>query len=294
MKYTLRQLEVFLAVARTGSVSRAATELALSQSAVSGSLGDLERQFDVLLFDRVGKRVQLNELGRALRPQAEALLAQAQNLEDALHRHAEAGLLRVGATLTIGNYLAVPLMAEYMARFPATRVTLDVENTAAIARKIANFELDVALVEGELAHPELEVAPWRDDELVVFAAPGHPLAQRGTPLDDADLLGVQWIVREAGSGTRQAFDHAMHGILPQLDIRLELQHTEAIKGAVQAGLGVGCISRVALADAFARGTLVPLAVPQRDFRRKFFFVLHRQKYRGSGIARWLALCREAG
>src|SRR4051794_5809245 len=111
MRFTLRQLEVFLAVARTESVSRAAKDLAMSQSAVSGALADLESQFDIQLFDRIGKRLQLGALGRALRPRAEALEAQAGELERSFGKQGDVGQLRVGATLTIGNYVTVPLMA---------------------------------------------------------------------------------------------------------------------------------------------------------------------------------------
>lgn len=291
MKYTLRQLEVFLAVAHTENLTRAAGDLALSQSAASGSLKDLEDQFGVQLFDRIGKRLQLNDFGRAIRPRAEALMAQARELETALRQHAEAGDLKVGATLTIGNYLAVGIMARYMAAHPGAHVQLDVENTASIARKVANFALDIGLIEGELTHPDLETIEWCDDELMVFCAPSHPLAKKKS-LTDKDLLAATWLVREEGSGTRQSFDRAMHGLLPQLKRLPELQHTEAIKRAVQAGLGIGCLSRVTLEDAFNRGSLVPLAVPHRDFRRKFYFILHKQKHRSLGVAEWMALCRE--
>jgi len=97
-------------------------------------------------------------------------------------------------------------------------------------------------------------------------------------------------VREHGSGTRQAFDRAMRGLLPDLRIALTLQHTEAIKGAVAAGLGVGCVSHIAVADAFRRGSLKACRVPHRDFRRQFFFLLHKQKHRSAAIERWLRLC----
>lgn len=290
MHYTLRQLEVFLAVARTQNISRAAEALSMSQSAVSGSLSDLEGHFNVQLFDRIGKRIQLNEFGRALRPRAQALLEQAQDLESALRNHTDIGRVQIGATLTIGNYLAVELMARFMREHPESQITLEVANTQEIVQKIANFELDIALVEGELSHPDLEITPWHEDELIVFCAPQHPLASQQT-LTDADLLEATWIVRETGSGTRQTFERAMHGLLPELNIMLELQHTEAIKRAVEAGLGIGCISRVALRDAFRRGSLVPLAVPHRDLRRHFYFIIHRQKYRSAGIQRWLELCQ---
>jgi DNA-binding transcriptional LysR family regulator len=158
-----------------------------------------------------------------------------------------------------------------------------------IARKVANFEIDVGLVEGELSDPELDVTTWCDDELVVFCAPSHPFASRPA-LDDDDLRGGVWVVREPGSGTRQAFERAMHGILSELRVALELQHIEAIKSAVEAGLGVGCVSRRALAHALRYGTLRACNVPGRDFRRQFCFVLHKQKHKSQAIQSWLELC----
>lgn len=290
MRFSLRQLEVFTAVARGESVSRAARELAMSQSAVSGSLAELERQFDVRLFERIGKRLQLSDQGRALRPLAESLCAQALELEHAFAGQHEAFELRLGATLSIGNYLCAPLMARYMNEHRGSRVALHVANTAEIARLVKNFELDLGLVEGELADPELEVTRWRDDELCVFAAPTHPLAKR-RGLSDQDLKSAPWILREQGSGTRQTFERAMHGLLPELKVALELEHTEAIKSAVKAGLGLGCVSRIALGEAFRHRSLVECPVVGRDLRRHFYFVLHRQKVKTAALASFIELCR---
>jgi DNA-binding transcriptional LysR family regulator len=292
MRYSLRQLDVFLATAREENITRAASGLAMSQSAASGSLKELEAQFAVQLFDRIGKRLQLSELGKQLRPQAESLLAQARAFEQALVGADVQGRLHIGATMTIGNYLAVAMIAEFRQRFPEADINLSVANTAAIAERVASFELDMGLIEGELNHPDLETTQWRRDELVVFAAPDHPLAHR-RGLTDADLLSQQWIVRESGSGTRQAFDRAMHGILADLSISMELQHTEAIKRAVEAGLGLGCLSRISLVDAFRRGSLVPLNVPERDFSRELYLITHRKKYHGAALQHWLDLCRES-
>jgi DNA-binding transcriptional LysR family regulator len=289
MRYTLRQLEVFAAIARAESVSRAAEALFMSQSAVSGALADLERQFDVRLFERVGKRLVLSELGRALWPQAEAVCEQARALEHNLSRQ-HSGELRVGATLTIGNYLCPALMTRFLREQSDARVSLHIANTAEIAQRVKGFEIDVGLVEGELSDPDLDVKRWRGDELVVFCSPSHPLAKRKS-LSDADLTQAEWIVRERGSGTRQAFDHALHGLLPDLRIALELSQTEAIKGAVTAGLGLGCLSRLALSEDFARRTLIACSVPRRDFHRSFFFVLHKRKYRSQALENWLGLCR---
>jgi DNA-binding transcriptional LysR family regulator len=292
MRFSLRQLQVFVAVAKGESVSGAAEALSMSQSAVSGSLADLERQFDIRLFERVGKRLRLSELGRSLRARSEALCQQALELEGGFAGQADAGQLRVGATLSIGNYLCAPLMARFMREHPGASVALHVANTAEIARCVKNFELDVGLVEGELSDPELEVTRWRRDELVVFCSPNHPFAKR-SKLTDSELTSASWILREHGSGTRQAFEHAMHGLLSELNVVLELAHTEAIKSAVKAELGLGCVSRVALVDAFKHKSLVPCHVPQRDFRRSFFFVMHKQKFRSRALMSWLELCRNA-
>lgn len=291
MHFSLRQLEVFIATARFQNLSKAANSLAMSQSAASSALAELERQYDVQLFDRIGKRLQLNALGHAIRPQAMALLQQANALDQSLRQHPEAGPLRIGATLTIGNYLAVNLMARFMQDRPRSKVELQVANTATIAARIHNLELDLGLIEGELHDSDMDILPWREDELVVFCAPGHPLA-KARSLTESQLTAATWILREPGSGTRQTFDRAMHGLLPELNILLELQHTEAVKRAVEAELGLGCLSKVALVEAFRRGSLIPLDVPQRDFRRMFYFILHKQKYRTDGIEHWLQLCRQ--
>ena len=292
MHYTLKQLQVFLAVANHENASKAADELAMSQSAVSTALKELEQRFNLKLFDRVGKRLQLNEQGALMRAKAASLLAQAEELELSLRKHSDIGELKVGATLTIGNYLAVEIMAEFMKEHDQAKVELVVENTASIASKVQNFELDIGLIEGELQQANLDVRPWRDDELALFCSPEHYLAKKQN-LDDLDLMAANWIVRETGSGTRQAFDRAMSGILSGLKLRLELQHTEGIKRAVEAGLGIGCLSKITLEDAFKRGTLIPLMAKHRDWTRKFYFILHRQKYLSSGVRSWMEHCQNA-
>ncbi|MFT4517995.1 MAG: DNA-binding transcriptional LysR family regulator [Halioglobus sp.] len=291
LRYSLRQLEVFLATARYENVTRAAQALAMSQSAASGALKELEGQFDVQLFDRVGKRLQLSELGHQLRAEAEGLIDRARAFEASLAGQDVAGTIAVGATLTIGNYLTLSMIADFRQRHPETDVTLQIANTETIAAQVTGFELDVGLIEGEYHHADLETQHWRKDELVAFAAPDHPLANK-TAVRDEDLLGLPWIVREPGSGTRQTFDRAMHGILTDLNIAMELQQPKAIKRAVEVGLGVGCLSRISLEESFERGTLVPLNIMERDFHREWFIITHRQKYHSAALKKWLARCTE--
>jgi DNA-binding transcriptional LysR family regulator len=290
MHFTLRQLEIFAAIARHGSVSAAAAAVSLTQSAASTALAELERQSGRRLFDRVGKSLRLNELGRSLLPGAVELLDRAAEIDSLLQGNEAIGHLNVGATLTIGNYLATLIVAEFLQRHPQARVRLEVRNTATVLAALAAHEVDLGLVEGDCRHPELEVVPWIDDELAVFCAPGHPLAgRRATP---ERLRREPWILREPGSGTRETFDHAFRHHRSVLHVRLELEHTEAIKRAVESGLGLGCLSRLALRDAFRRGSLVEVKTPALDLRRTFNFVWHRNKFHGAGLRAFLELSRD--
>ena len=291
MRFTLRQLQVFVSVAQQGSVSRAAESLSLSQSAASTSLTELERQSGCQLFDRVGKRLSLNALGHQLLPQAVGLLDQAREIEDLLNGKSGFGSLSVGATLTVGNYLATLLIGSFMQRHPECQVSLHVQNTMNIVQQIAHYELDLGLIEGDCQHPDIEVLPWVEDELVVFCSPGHRLAMSGQASLE-ELSREAWILREQGSGTRLTFDQAMRHHPTPLNIRLELEHTEAIKRAVESGLGISCISRLALRDAFRRGSLVPLETPGIDLRRQFYFIWHKQKYQTAAMREFLDQCRE--
>lgn len=291
MRYTLRQLEVFVSTVRSGSVSGAAELLSMSQSAASSALAEFERQFDVQLFDRVGKSLRLNDLGERLLPRAVEILDRAKDIDDLLHGRSGFGSFRIGATLTIGNYLATLIVAEFLQRHSESRVRLEVHNTATIVQQVAHFELDLGMIEGRCEHPDLIVEPWLDDELVVFCAPSHPFAGKDYA-KVSELVSQPWILREHGSGTRETFDQASRELGKRLTVRLELEHTEAIKRAVESGLGIGCISRLALREAFRRGSLVPVKTPELDLRRQFQFLWHRRKFRTAGLVAFLDLCRE--
>jgi DNA-binding transcriptional LysR family regulator len=290
MRFTLRQLQVFVAIARGENVTRAAEALSLSQPATSAALAELEHQSGRPLFDRVGRRLRLNEHGRSLLPRAVELLDRARELEALLCGDDTPGSLRVGATLTIGNYLAPLIMADYLQRHPAGQVALTVHNTATIVAQVARYEIDLGLIEGRSDDPEVEVAPWVEDELVAFCAPSHRLAGRATVSVD-ELGGEGWILRERGSGTRETLEQALRHRPDGITVRLELEHTEAIKRAVESGLGIGCISRLALRDAFRRGSLVALEVPELDLTRRFQFVWHRGKYHTAAIRAFVDACR---
>lgn len=287
---TLRQLGVFVAVARAGSTRAAADRVARSQSAASSALAELEATLGVKLFDRVGRRLQLNAQGRALLPRAVNLLEQAAEIGQ-LFGVADQGALRVAASFTVGEYLLPPLIAGWKRAHPGTRLRLDIANTRAVLDAVAALEVDVGFIEGARTHPDLDVAHWRDDELVVVAAAGHPMA--GRRVDRAWLRAAPWILREPGSGTREAADRWLVPGLGRLRIEMELGSNEAVKRAVAAGQGVGLLSVHAVEEAVAAGVLTRLQTPLPRMHRSLAIVTHRERQPGRALAGFLAHCRGA-
>lgn len=286
MHITLRQLEVFTEVLKSGSTTQASVVLALSQSAVSAALADLEGQLSVQLFDRVGKRLVINEHGRLLYPKALALLEQAGEIEQ-LFRH-DGGALRIAASSTIGNYMLPEMIARYRHDFPTTPLELNVGNSQDVIGAVADFRVDLGLIEGPCHMPELVTQPWLEDELVVFAAPESPLARQ--PLTLALLANAPWILRERGSGTREVLDHLLLAHLPHFQLVMELGNSEAIKHAVRHGIGISCLSRRVIDEQLASGVLVELKIPLPPLMRTLYLIHHRQKHISNALQRFLSYC----
>ena len=288
-RLTLRQLQIFQEVADLGSTAAAATELGLSQSAASAAIIELERLLEVRLFDRVGKRLQLNENGRAVLPQTLALLDGAGALERwARDRDSQIGVLRLGASTTIGNYLLPGILAEFQKTLArpaqgALQVQVVIANTAAITAQVAAFELDLGLIEGPCHEPELTVQPWLEDELLLVAAAHDPIVQRAQPVTLAMLRQATWLLRESGSGTRETIDQLLTPHLHQLRAGIEFGNSEAIKRAAASGLGISCLSRYVVEDFLTSGLLVAPASELPRLTRRFHLVTHALKWRTRGL-----------
>lgn len=282
MRFSLRHLEIFTAAARQGTLSAAAADLAMSQSAASTALIELERRYGRPLFDRAGKRLRINETGRALLPAALDLLSRAAEIDAILAGHAGPGPLKLGATQTIGNYVAPRLIDAYARRHPGCPLSLQIDNTEQIAGKVLDFSLDLALVEGEYAHADLLVTAWLPDELVLLCGASHRLGQGG-PWTINELLAERWVVREKGSGTRQTLDRAMQPYRSRWNIALELQQIEAIIETIAVGSLIGCVSRVAARQSLLQGRISELEVPGLDLNRRFTIMTHREKHITAGM-----------
>ncbi len=287
LRLSLRQLEVFAAIARSGSTRVAAARVARSQSAASAALAELELGLGVELFDRVGRRLVLNENGRALLPGSTALLDHAAELQS-LFNAEHAATLRVAASLTTGEYLLPDLLAKWQLSHPNSAVRLAIGNTSEVISAVVGLEADVGFIEGPQTHPDLQVRPWLSDELVIVAAPHHALA--AARVTTAQLREATWILREHGSGTRQASDSWLIEHLGSLKVGFELGSTEAIKRLAAAGAGLGCLSRHAVAQALARGELVALRTRLPVARRRLAMVLRRDKRLGRTTQDFIGHC----
>ena len=292
MRMTLRQLAVFVAVAQEGTVTKASDAVKLTQSAASMALADLEDGLGAPLFDRLGKRLQLNDLGRFLLPQALEILGRCEAFEQVAKGELQSIDLRLGATLTISDYLVPDLMAGFLQLQPQAHLQLQVGNTRQMIEAVNQFQLDLALIEGSCHLPQLQSIHWRDDELAVCCAPNHPLAQLNRALTPQDFADVEWILREEGSGTREVFDNAILNHLEDARIRLTLGHNEAILKIISGGLGISCISKLALLPMLNPGQLVILETPFWELRRPLYMLVHRHKYQGPGLKAFMRFCEE--
>ena len=294
MRLTFRQLQVFIAVARAGTTSAAGEAVSLSQSATSAALNELERVLATRLFDRVGKRLVLNDSGRALLPQARSVVDGADSIEHQFQGStADGGFeLVIGASTTVGDRVMPRLIASFLRKRPGVHIRLNIGNTREIAAAVAAFETDAGFIEGPSHEQQLHVVPWMTDELVVVASPRHALAagRRGARVTIALLRQAEWLLREPGSGTREAVEQVLMPHLPHLRSRVQLGSAEAIKLAAAEGLGLACLSRRAVADFVASGRLVELRTALPPLRRAFNLVYHEQKVVSDNLATFIRHC----
>lgn len=269
---TLEQLRIFLAVAERMHVTGAARQLHMTQSAVSAAIAALESRHGVQLFHRVGRRIELSDAGRSLVNEARSLLGHAAALSLMLDELAdeERGTLRLHASQTIASYWLPPRIVHYKALYPRVDVRLEIGNTSETEEAVVEGEAHLGFVEGPTHAPRLKSQVLAHDTLIVIVATTHLWAREGA-LSPSRLPETEWILREAGSGTRAEFERALArwSISPSsLRVILELPSNESVCAAVEAGTGAGCLSATAAERGLQMGRLhrVGIEFPPRDFR----------------------------
>ncbi len=277
-----RRLKVFHTVAGVLSFTRAAEMLHMTQPAVTHQIRQLEEEFNARLFDRTNNRISLTEAGESVLVHADKILALYDDMKETVKTLTgdRTGLVTIGASTTIAEYMLPGLLGGFKQQFPDVQIRLRVANTDAVVAMVADNSIDLGVVEGEVDNQLLRVEHCQQDELQVIVRPDHVLSAQKS-VKPSDLVDYPFIHREDGSGTRSVIERyfSEHGVDENtLNRPFELGSTEAIKGAVQAGVGITIVSRATLSKELALGHLKALPLAPR-LMRPFYFVRQKQKSR---------------
>jgi DNA-binding transcriptional LysR family regulator len=292
-RLTLHQLRTFRAVARHRSFTAAAAELHLTQSAVSVQIRELGRVLGAPVFELIGKKVHLTEPGRLLEVYASRMEGWLREMTQdfASFRADGTGLVRIGASTSIGTYYLPALLAEFSVRHPRVRTSLVIENSSHVEERLLTNEVDLGFIGAPAASRDIVSEPFLDDEIFFGAAPGHPLA-RARAVATERLAGERIIIREPGSATRATMEAHLHRrgvILPHF---MELGSVEAIKQVVMSGLGIGYFSAVTVCNEVSAGWLIRLRVSGLTAGRTFYIVQHRLKKETAMLTAFRAFAKQ--
>lgn len=272
MKYTLKQLSVFDAVASEESVSAAARKLSMTQSAVSMSLSQFENVLDRALFIRKGNRLTLNHWGRWLRPKAKKLLQDALQIELGLHdQQVLSGVFSLSVSQTFAEHLLPELISKIDADFPELRIKLTIENTEHVVQGVINHDYEMGIIEGRNDDHRIFQENMLEDHLVIICSVFHPYANH-KKVNLAQLEQAKWILREQGAGTRRIFDGAIHGLIDNVDVYKTYESVSVIKGLVKNGTYLGCLPYLDVVSDVKKGRLAILPTPELNMSRNLSFI----------------------
>jgi len=275
MKLTLRQLEIFLNVVESGHLTNVAKSMNLSQSAVSMSIKELESILGKPLFDRINKKLVLNEMGREFYKEINPLFKKLSDIEYEFQNAENKGMIRVGASTTIVDYLMPSIICSYMNLYPDVKITLKEGNTKKIKELLKKGEIDIGFVEGFVSDSEIIKEKIGVDELIIVTS--HKDMAKSSNIED--LANKRWVLREEGSGTREVFLDYIKGRTEPLNVFFELGHTESIKSILQNRECLSCISKIAVQKELDDGTLYQVKVKKFDCKRDFLMIYHKDKYK---------------
>jgi DNA-binding transcriptional LysR family regulator len=267
-------MEIFLNVVKSGHLTNVAKEMKLSQSAISMSIKELENILGRPVFDRINKKLILNEVGRAFYKEIDPVYKKLSDIEYEFKNSLNKGMIRVGASTTIVDYLMPPIICSYMNNYSDVKISLKDGNSKEIIDLIKAGTIDIGFIEGIVSDHEIIEEKIGVDELVVVTADA-------TMTDEYyidSLAKKKWVLREEGSGTREVFLDYIKEKTGPLNIFLELGHTESIKSILVNHSCLTCISRIAVQNEIAKGTLRQVNIKNFECKRDFLMVYHKDKY----------------
>jgi len=290
-----RRLQVFHTVARLLSFTKAAETLHMTQPAVTFQIRQLEEHFNTRLFDRTHNRISLTAAGQRVYDYADRILSLYGEMDSRVRELTGdvSGILIIGASTTIAEYVLPGLLGEFQRRYPDVNVRLSVSNSLGVVHMVENNSVDVGIVEAPVTNKNLAVDVCWHDELVFICPPDHALAKKGS-ITAGEIVGLPFLCREEGSGTREVINEYLeqNDIQPHdLNLCMEFGSPEAIKSAVEAGLGVSIVSRATVGKELKLGTLVALPLKPM-LKRPFSFVHQRQKFRLRAVDEFMNFAHE--
>lgn len=274
---TLRHLKLFIEVADTGKMSLAAAKYFISQPTVSQAIRELEEYYNVLLFERLSKKLYITEDGKKLLTYARQVVQAFNELEERMFDRMHTHTLRMGATTTVANSLITDIATCMMNKYPDTHVNVFTDNTREIEKKITRSELDIALVEGEVKSADIVSIPCVEDFLVLVCSKAHRFSEMDViPIEE--LVNENFIVREEGSGTRELFELSMAQMKSRITIGWECNTPEVMKRAVENNLGVSVMSVRLIKEELKNQSLCARLVEGCNWNRQFSIIHHKDKY----------------
>lgn len=293
MSITLRQLEIFIAVAETAQVTKASKKLFVTQSAVSMALAELENQLGGSLFDRHGRSLVLNARGRYLLPLGKDIVAQVGNIETIMSERNDKleGHINIAASSSLGNYILPYLIGAFKKAHPKVHINMLVDNTTHVEEMVLDERVDIGFVEGQLYGADgILVRPWFKDELVVLTAPSDPLANSESFNLERDLPNSRWIMREKGSGTAAIFKEKIKEHFGNVNVVMEMGHPESVKRAVESGVGIACLSALTICREVENGWLKSLKIDGIDMKRELQIISRKDTQMEDALAEFLVFC----
>ena len=274
---TFRHLEIFIAVADLGSMTRASRQLYISQPTVSQAIAELETHYGFPLFERFGRSLTITEQGKSILSYARHIQSLLGEMELTSERQENAGLLRIGASMTIGSWLLPSLLQQLQKDVPQAEFRVVVRNTRDLEVLLLKNQLDCGLLEGSIHYPELVEIPFRRDSLTLVCGKNHPFWN--APISRLESLEDQvFLVREPGSGTRELFESVMASAEIGWKVGWECGDSSSLIHAAEKGFGIGVISGSLVREQRISGTLYRLPLPESTFQRNFRLVHHKNKY----------------
>jgi DNA-binding transcriptional LysR family regulator len=286
---TLRHLYVFLCVCDEGNMTAAAKKLYIAQPSVSQTIFELEKYYNVKLFERLGKKLFITLAGQKLVTYARHIVNLHQEAEDVMRETHENSVLRIGASVTVGTYILHHIIKEFIHSNSKVKIISSVNNTKVIEGMLLADQLDIGLVEGKVQSEAIVYTPFMEDELVLVSSVSHPFAKK-EKISIIELENREFIVREEGSGTRKLFESVMTDKGMHWDIAGVYNNAESIKTAVSAGLGVSVMSRMAVQKEAERSELAIIQIEKVSFKRQFSIIYHKNKYISPVLNRFIQLC----